>query len=439
MNGNTTTYVNDLNAGLTQVLSDGTNTYLYGNDRIAQLPANDPQKADYFLGDALGSIRQMADESGTVVYTASYDPYGEVLSTNGVSQTSYGYAGEETDSYIKLINLRSRIYSPSTGTFLTRDSWQGDYNRPATLNRWEFVGENPVNYVDPSGHWEILPGYDLSDGGIYGSGQLTMPGSPLRCSGNCWMPANTAMSVFVPQMLNGVLYNDVMYETPKSYSYHNPITGMNSTSPTGPFDIKTVAEWNKYDVFQRNLLKCHMDELVVPENTNSWKTVFTHSGKSYAFNLGGIGDINDIAIAAALGMGMDDGFIPYDVTLGNSVDQNWSIALFMWTHQSELERENLDLVKIWNNAGTERDILQGTLGGIIFSTQAWGGYLAFVSRNVNIIVQQDKNMPWFYRAVIETFRVGTAVKTNRSFWYSSFVSYQSDAWKENPYVWGEIK
>jgi len=111
----------------------------------------------------------------------------------------------------------------------------------------------------------------------------------------------------------------------------------------------------------------------------------------------------------------------------------------MWTHQSELERENLDLVKIWNNAGTERDILQGTLGGIIFSTQAWGGYLAFVSRNVNIIVQQDKNMPWFYRAVIETFRVGTAVKTNRSFWYSSFVSYQSDAWKENPYVWGEIK
>jgi hypothetical protein len=88
-------HVNDLNAGLTQVLDDGTNTYLYGNDRIAQLPVDAPQNPDYFLGDALGSVRQMADESGVVVYTASYDPYGEVLSTNGEAQTSYGYAGEQ--------------------------------------------------------------------------------------------------------------------------------------------------------------------------------------------------------------------------------------------------------------------------------------------------------------------------------------------------------
>ena len=30
----TTTYTLDLNAGLTQVLADGTNTYLYGNGRL---------------------------------------------------------------------------------------------------------------------------------------------------------------------------------------------------------------------------------------------------------------------------------------------------------------------------------------------------------------------------------------------------------------------
>jgi hypothetical protein len=34
INGVTTNYVLDQAAGLTQVLSDGTNTYLYGNDRI---------------------------------------------------------------------------------------------------------------------------------------------------------------------------------------------------------------------------------------------------------------------------------------------------------------------------------------------------------------------------------------------------------------------
>jgi hypothetical protein len=48
----------DLNTGLTQVLQDGTNTYLYGADRIAQYGANGPE---YYLGDALGSLRQMVD------------------------------------------------------------------------------------------------------------------------------------------------------------------------------------------------------------------------------------------------------------------------------------------------------------------------------------------------------------------------------------------
>ena len=36
-----TTYMLDLNAGLTQVLADGTNTYLYGYERIAQFSASE--------------------------------------------------------------------------------------------------------------------------------------------------------------------------------------------------------------------------------------------------------------------------------------------------------------------------------------------------------------------------------------------------------------
>ena len=37
---NSVNYILDLNAGLTQVLNDGTNTYLYGVDYIAQLNSN---------------------------------------------------------------------------------------------------------------------------------------------------------------------------------------------------------------------------------------------------------------------------------------------------------------------------------------------------------------------------------------------------------------
>lgn len=92
LNEATTTFVLDINTGLTQVLDDGTYTYLYGVGRIAQYDSSgDPE---YFLGDALGSVRQLVDEDGEVVHTQSYEPYGELLSGMGAATTSYGYTGE---------------------------------------------------------------------------------------------------------------------------------------------------------------------------------------------------------------------------------------------------------------------------------------------------------------------------------------------------------
>ena len=106
VNSETTNYTLDLNAGLTQVLDDGTNTYLYGVDRIAQVGG---ENTDYFLGDALGSVRQLADENGEITLGQSYDPYGNVIASIGDDVSVYGFTGELSDSYIKLIDLRSRM------------------------------------------------------------------------------------------------------------------------------------------------------------------------------------------------------------------------------------------------------------------------------------------------------------------------------------------
>jgi YD repeat-containing protein len=56
MNGVPRHYTLDLHAGLTQVLDDGPNTYLYGTGRLGELQ---PGGFVYHLGDALGSVRQM--------------------------------------------------------------------------------------------------------------------------------------------------------------------------------------------------------------------------------------------------------------------------------------------------------------------------------------------------------------------------------------------
>ncbi len=55
-----------------QTVSDRTNTYLYGLGRIAQTDGTD---MEFFLGDALGSVRQLTDASGAVTLNQSFDPY----------------------------------------------------------------------------------------------------------------------------------------------------------------------------------------------------------------------------------------------------------------------------------------------------------------------------------------------------------------------------
>lgn len=85
VNGAVTTYTLDLAAGLTQVLADGTFTYMYGNGRVAQATVT---QTAYFLGDALGSVRHLVDSAGQVTLARSYEPYGDVLTSAGSGVTS---------------------------------------------------------------------------------------------------------------------------------------------------------------------------------------------------------------------------------------------------------------------------------------------------------------------------------------------------------------
>jgi hypothetical protein len=106
--GAQTPYILDLNAGLTQVLNDGTRSYVYGLDLISQQTGINEE---YPLRDALGSIRQMTDQSSAITGYKSYEPYGEVLTSSGEEHTPYGYTGEWTDAS-GMQYLRTRYYAP---------------------------------------------------------------------------------------------------------------------------------------------------------------------------------------------------------------------------------------------------------------------------------------------------------------------------------------
>ena len=139
--------------GLAQVLiaDDGTTqtANLFGFDLIHQ---QNIQQNDllYLLADGLGSVRQELSND-MVEATTSYDPYGNLLSQTGKSDTQYGYTGEQHDRATGLLYLRARYYNPAQHTFMGRDPWRGNVSKPQSMNGWSYVEGNPANLIDPTG------------------------------------------------------------------------------------------------------------------------------------------------------------------------------------------------------------------------------------------------------------------------------------------------
>jgi RHS repeat-associated protein len=147
--GNTTSYVWDRESGLPVAVDDGTNRYMHADGLIAEIDG--ANAARYHLGDALGSVRGMADGAGALVATASYDVYGAVRATTG-TESVFGYTGEQRDAETGFTYLRARYLNPALGRFMSADSVQP--NAPGTqgYNLYAYVANNPATWVDPSGH-----------------------------------------------------------------------------------------------------------------------------------------------------------------------------------------------------------------------------------------------------------------------------------------------
>ena len=56
-------------------------------------------------------------------------------------------------SQFDLYYYRTRYYNSSVGRFISKDIYQGNIWNPPSLNRYVYVVNNPVNWVDPWGLW----------------------------------------------------------------------------------------------------------------------------------------------------------------------------------------------------------------------------------------------------------------------------------------------
>jgi RHS repeat-associated protein len=148
VNSVATSYVWDP-TGLGHVVADSTgDEYLWGQGLVGQVTG---PVASYAHSDGLGSIRLVTGAAGVVLGRQSFDAYGASRSQSG-TQLPFGFTGEQTDAESGLVYLRARYLDPSTGRFLTADSFGGMASNPQSLNRYGYAEGNPIENTDPSGH-----------------------------------------------------------------------------------------------------------------------------------------------------------------------------------------------------------------------------------------------------------------------------------------------
>ncbi len=73
--------------------------------------------------------------------------------------TNRGFTGHEHLDQVGIIHMNGRIYDPTIGRFLQADPIIQDPYDTQSLNRYSYVMNNPLSYVDPSGYSRLRSGW----------------------------------------------------------------------------------------------------------------------------------------------------------------------------------------------------------------------------------------------------------------------------------------
>ena len=120
--------------------------YIRGHELLASDSAH-ARTYYHYACDEMGSITDITDCDGTVLNHYAYDAFGNRTVEEETVENRFGFAGEMLDAVTGQYYLRARFYNPVIARFLSEDTYYGD-----GLNLYAYCHNNPVGYVDPSGH-----------------------------------------------------------------------------------------------------------------------------------------------------------------------------------------------------------------------------------------------------------------------------------------------
>ncbi|QOU29873.1 VCBS repeat-containing protein [Vibrio coralliilyticus] len=117
----------------------------------------------YLHYDALNSVDMITDGYGVVVERRSYDTWGKQrkvawredgpLDVVQQAITNRGYTGHEEIVEVGLVHMNGRVYDQELGRFISPDPFVQAPYITNSFNRYSYVSNNPLKFVDPSGYW----------------------------------------------------------------------------------------------------------------------------------------------------------------------------------------------------------------------------------------------------------------------------------------------
>jgi RHS repeat-associated protein len=124
----------------------------------------------YTYSDYLGSIQEVTNEAGEVVYEQNFDAWGRrrnpqtweyintassITTTEGSFNFLRGYTLHEELPEFGLVNMNGRVYDPVLGMMISPDNYVQDASNSGNFNRYAYVLNNPLKYTDPSGEFIV--------------------------------------------------------------------------------------------------------------------------------------------------------------------------------------------------------------------------------------------------------------------------------------------
>ncbi|MDQ2808148.1 MAG: hypothetical protein M3Z04_14730, partial [Chloroflexota bacterium] len=166
-----------------QLGSGSINYYSFGGKGVGLRRSGWPSGNGQYrlVGDHLGSTTLLVDTATppTVVQRQYHKPYGEIAfqwTLGGSSLTSVGFTGQRLDTDTGLMYYGARFYDAVLGYFVSADPIGIDKKLAQSRNRYAYVGNNPLSYVDPSGNTRAVPDTSWENEHDYLMSQLTENG-----------------------------------------------------------------------------------------------------------------------------------------------------------------------------------------------------------------------------------------------------------------------